>query len=303
MNKETLGFERISPSQLMDYDACPRSYYYKTWLGLKLPEQETRHFMFGTAIHDSIDLIYVMYDRNFGGAWMGASFERVEKHFGHKWTPSMVTEADWEIMKKRAEKKGEKVKSRKEIYEEMKEDGINMLRSYWDKKEFLLTEHGIDIDECEISRKIPMVHPETKKELPVLLSLRIDAKTILKDGKRHIAEFKTSSGKYDEVDTRNKIQGQCYAFCEFSETGKVPNVHYIVLLKNEYVRTRGKNKGLEPERIQHIKLEFNESDMVAFWHRVESILLKINNREFGRATSGHMPYCDCIKYEALLQVE
>ena len=68
----TLGINRFSPSMIMDYESCPRKFYYTSFLGLKLP-QSMKHLEFGNAIHSAIGNIYDQYDRDV--AWkLAATF-------------------------------------------------------------------------------------------------------------------------------------------------------------------------------------------------------------------------------------
>jgi hypothetical protein len=150
----------------------------------------------------------------------------------------------------------------------------------------MLAQYGHDLVEFEIPMKIEMVNPlDPEDKLPVLLSLRIDA---INRDKSKIVDFKTSKNKYDEHETRKKIQGQCYVFA----TG-IKKMDYIVL-----------RKGLKnPDRIQVVQLEYDDVDISAFYHRVRSILLKIAQREFSRPAMGHPNYCRCYEYEEKLSVK
>lgn len=279
-----IGLDRISPSALQCYEDCPKNFYYSCWLGLQLPEKEERHMKFGTAIHETLDFLYSNYDRNFNGGWQGFSFDLLQEEFERKWKPSMITDYEFCVYK---QKKNSPLNSKKELYEDMFDDGIEMLKSYWEEKDVLMS-NGVDVYKTEIPIRVPLLHPVSKKPLPIPLSLRIDGLTT----SGSIVEFKTSSGKYVEEETRRKIQGLSYSFVKYQETGRVPRVHYVILLK-------GKAK----ERIQHITLDFDEADMQAYWNRVNATLQKILNREFERSRIGHMPYCDCYKFDELLNVK
>jgi len=291
LTKESIGLDRITPSMLDCYETCPKLFYFQNWLELKLDEDKL-HMDFGNAIHESINYIHIKYDNNFGGGWMGQTFDQIEDDFLQHWKLNQVSEETFnKYMTTRAGKESGFTK-KEDLYEYFKEDGLAMLQSYWDNKERLLTEYDHDLSEFEIMMRVDMHNPENKAEkLPIPLSMRIDA---VNRNKTKMVDFKTSGSKYDEVETRKKIQGQCYLFGNLMTTGEL-------ITKFDYTVLR---KGLKsPERIEVVSLEYDMADMVAFYFRVKNILLKIANREFERSIIGHAPYCQCKKYEEALSVE
>lgn len=290
LTAEGIGLQKISPSQLDSYETCPLLFYYQNWLGLKLKEDKL-HMDFGNAIHEAVGTIYVQYDDNFGGAWSGASFKRVEERFLDKWRLSNVPQASFDAFMETRAGKDSGYTSNKQLYEAMKEDGLIMLKSYWDQKEQFLIDYGYDFSDFEEYARVEMKNPENPKEvLPIPLSMRLDARTRKRD---KIVDFKTSKNKYDEAESRKKIQGQCYLFAELMQTGKmIYDFDYIVFRKN-----------LKKEnRIEIVQLHYDEADMVAFFYRVQSILARISNREFDRPTSGHPNYCDCWEFQKALSI-
>lgn len=291
LTKEMIGLEKISPSALNTYEECPRLFYYQNWLGLKLDEDKL-HMDFGNAIHESVGYIHMLYDTNFGGGWVGQLFADVEKFYKHKWTISKVTDDNYKKYMTTKAGKESGFKDRKDLFQHFYDDGLAILQSYWDNKEILLTQHGHDWAEFEIMMKIDMKNPaDLTEKLPIPLSLRIDARNRLKN---KMGDFKTSKEKYDPVETRKKIQGQCYVFANLMQTGVfVGEFDYTVL-----------RKGLKSiNRVEVVPLIYDEADMVAFYQRVKSILQKIANREFSPPQSGHANYCQCRKFHEALSVE
>ena len=290
LTKERIGLDRITPSMLACYEECPRLFYYQDWLGLKMDEDRL-HMDFGDAIHKALAWIHIKYDNNFGGAWMGQTFDAIEDEFVHLWNLPKVSEQSYQkYMKTRAGRESG-FKSREELYEYFRDDGLLMLKSYWDMKEQMVAEHEHDLSEFEIPLKIEMHNPaDPNDKLPIPLSMRIDA---INRTHTKMVDFKTSGGRYDEVETRKKIQGQCYAFGHLMNTGQfIGRFDYTVLLKGR--------KG--DDRVQVVKLEYDMADMVAFYQRVKNILTRIANREFERPSHGHPNYCQCLKYEEKLKV-
>lgn len=289
MSNNEIGLHRITPSMLMSYTECPKLFYYRDWLGIKIPQDE-RHLNFGTSIHEAIDTMYAIYDRNFGNGWDGQIFETVEKSFLSKWKKYPISKEEYDrfALTKKGFESG--ISDEKELHKMMEEDGLLMLRDLWDEKEVLLAEYDLDVSETELPMKMPLINPiNPEEQLPIPISMRIDGRTV--DGVT--VEFKTSGGKYNEEDTRNKLQGRSYAFESFQNyKNDNPRVIYVVLLKN---RATG-------SRVQVIDLQYDRSDMESYYEEVNVILQKIANREFEAPIKGHAPYCECMKYEKLLNV-
>ena len=282
---EQIGLEKISPSQLDCYEQCPKLFYYRDWLKLQI-DQDRIHMDYGNAIHLAIEMIYIEYDNHFGGGWQAGNFDKVVDRFLQAWKQSNVPQSSYQrIMETKFGKKME-FRSKEDLYEYMKEDGIKMLASYWKEKEVLLVEHGLDLVQFEIPMKVPMVNPsDSTDRLPIPLSLRIDAET--RDGKKG-ADFKTSKGKYNEDETRKKIQGQLYCMAKGYR-----EFDYIVLRKDLK----------SDDRIEVVTLKYDDADMQALYHRVEAILTNISQRNFSPPKIGHALWCDCRKYEELLSVK
>lgn len=288
--KEQIGMEKISPSKLNTFEECPKLFYYECWLGIEL-DQDKLHMDFGTAIHEAIEQIYREYDNHFGGAWEAGVFENVEKKFLEKWTKNKVTDRAYVSYMKTNKGKESGFKNKTDLYNFFKNDGLIMLKSYWDNKENMLVQYGHDLTTFEESMKFEVCNPENKEEkLPVIISCRLDAES---RDKTKIVDFKTSGSKYDAIETRKKIQGQTYCFGKLMMTGTLTKkFDYIVL-----------RKGLKtPDRIQVVELEYDMADMNAYYHRVRSILLKIANREFDRPAVGHNYFCRCFEYEKALSI-
>lgn len=291
LTKESIGLDRVSPSSLDCYESCPRLFYYQNWLGLKI-DQDKMHMDFGTAIHNAMEEMFLKYDNHFGGAWEGAEFDDVEKTFTKSWKINHIPEASFQkFLTTRAGKESGFTK-REELYEYMKEDGLIMLKSYWDNKELFLIDHGYDLREFEVPLRVEMHNPKDPEDkLPIPLSGRIDA---ISEGRKKMVDFKTSKSKYDEIETRKKIQGISYVFGMLMLTGEfIPEFDYIILRKDLK----------SPDRIEVVKLVYDKADMVAFYYRVKAILTKIAMREFDRPSLGHPRYCQCYTYDEVLSVK
>jgi CRISPR/Cas system-associated exonuclease Cas4 (RecB family) len=253
-----IGLDRITPSMLMQYERCPRNFYYTIWLGLELPQDEV-HLHFGKAIHLAIDGI-------FGKQPFDTCLQLFKENFKEVHVDHVP------------------LKNRKEVYLEMILDGELMLSELWNKKDELVSK-GVNPTEVEIVFKGELYHPETKEKWPIPMSLRIDGENI-----DRICEFKTSSKLYNEEETRQSLQAQSYVFTRYIQTDKIKPIDYVVLIKK-----RKKNK------IQHFSIQYTKQEMLDYHNKVQKIFKKIINREFDRPTEGHPYYCDCIRFDNLIQ--
>lgn len=264
ITKKEIGLEKISPSMLTEYANCPRLFYYRSWLGIKLP-QSMVHLDFGTAIHAAIDLMYE--GRNPDGTWPPGekAAHKALDIFNEKFTRKSC-ESD-------------------EQFETMKQDGFQILKEYWNEKEVLLA-RGVDPLQFEIPGKDVLLNPVTKEPLPIPLSYRLDA--ILKD--HGVGEFKTSSSYYDPFEVRSRPQSMCYVWAYYQKYGVIPKLHYVVMLKKR-----------KKDKLQYLCFTYEISDILSFDADVRVTLEKIANREFDKPAVGHPRFCDCKKYEEALQ--
>jgi hypothetical protein len=282
LTKEMIGMEKISPSALMCYLDSPRLFYYKYWLQLKLPDQDKRHLEFGNAFHSAIGNVYNQYDDNFKAGWKYSEVSIAIDTFDEKFKIGMITDEEFERVKKM---KSNTHSTKQELYDFMRAQGVKLIRSFWEIKDSLFLDHEIDIVDSEVPSKFIMVNPDDPEDqLPIPLSLRIDFRT---RGKKKIVELKSSSSKYDEKETREKIQGRSYAFAQFAEDGTIPGVDYVVGVKST-------------GEIQHIPLVYDKADMSKFYHEIESILQKIANREFDRGKPFSFTKMELEHYEKAL---
>lgn len=287
--EEQIGLDRFSPSQLDMYEGCPKLFYYRVFLGLQADE-DSRHFAFGTAIHAALENLYIQYDDNFGGAWEAADKKEYLKAFTDRWKIHHIGDDEFKRFLETKKGKESGYKKKEELYNYMKADGLAILKEYWDKKEWLLTEYGIDGKDTELYKRIQVTNPlDPTEKLPIPMSMRIDI--TYKDGAA--GDFKTSGGNYNPKEAREKIQGLCYTYALYAESGKVNHFDYIVLKKG--MKTDG-------NRIQVVRLEYDKEDLAAWYQRVKSILQRIANREFDAPSVGHSPWCDCRKFDKLLDI-
>jgi hypothetical protein len=258
---------------LKKFEECPLSFFYNYVLGLKV-DQQMMHLNFGTAIHLALDNIYEQCDAKT--LWEYADFSIAKNIFLENFTEDKVTTEGFSSDEDRLAK-----------WEALRNDGIEILRAFWDDKE-LLYSNGVNPQEFEVMMKFEPFNPETKEVLGLPLSLRIDA---LNRANKQILEFKTSASKYDVVDTRMLPQTLAYVWAMYCKTGEIYSVDYVVMVKNR-----------KKDRIQHLHYEYDIADILAFDTRVRNIINKIQNREYNLNQTCKVGYCDCKKYKALLDV-
>ena len=295
VTKEQLGLpkDRMTPTMLQCYLDCPLNFYYKEWLGLKLGDDDRMHMEFGNAVQDSIEMIYALYDNHFGGAWEATKndFQKIQDYFKKKWTKQMVPQESFDKFMRTNAGKESGYTRKEDLWKYMYDDGMAILKSYWAEKDNLIAAHGLDLDEFEVMLKVDMVNPADPTDvLPVPISGRIDAKNRTNT---KLIDFKTSKGAYNEDDSRKLMQCRAYPFMWLMKHKVfIPNFDYVVL-----------RKGIKNEnRVQVINLTFSETDMLEFFVQVKTLLQLIANREFSRPRSGHQNFCDCYKFEELLNV-
>ena len=269
-----LGLDRITPSMLLEYEACPKLFYYRSYLGIQLPQPQV-HFKFGSAMHEAIDNIYNQYDEK--DKWKLSELKIAKDIFKEKF---LLEHVDEEFIKE-----GE---TQVEVYERMLADGLEILKDFWEEKDTLRAK-GVNPNVMELPIKMKVFNPETKEELPIPFSCRIDA---INEADDKITEFKTTTKTYDYAETRNSPQALSYVWVRFCQTGRIHTVDYVVMLKKK-----------KKDRIQHLSIEYEMADLLAFDKRVRSILEKIRNREFDRPQKGHPFFCDCQKFEDLLTLD
>lgn len=265
-----IGIKRITPSMLVEYEKCPKLFYYRSWLGIKMPDSKV-HLFFGTAVHAAIDHIYFLRP-----TWEEKDpqfFQQVVEIFKKEFKLEHVDIPDMSDS------------DRQVRYDEMILDGCGMLEQFWAEKEYLWAE-GVQPVRMELPIKMDVWNPKTKENLCVPMSGRLDGETEGND----VIEFKTSSAKYDNFETHGSCQARSYVWMQYCRTGKIPVVHYVILLKKR-----------KRERIQYLPLRFDEGDIMSFDSKVRTMLEKIRNREFDKPMRNHDRWCDCEKYERLLR--
>lgn len=268
INKDDSNFilDRISPSMVAAYLACPLSFYYKFIAKIQVPEMNI-HFLFGTSVHKVME---EMYKGDPDPAhWFNDTFKEEE--------------LDDTI-------KDFKGKTSRDRYHEYRLLGEDMVKNYLALQPTLNSIYQLDKGDSELRFRKPLLNPITGEPTRIPISGVVDR---MLHGNR-VLEYKTSAKKWSSKEQRFKVQSRLYSLYGFTETGKIPEeVIYIVLLKMFKQTSRDKT-------IQVIRYQPTIEDLAEAWEEVDTILDKIEHGHFERGTEDHPPFCDCYKFEKML---
>lgn len=256
MQKQLL--QKFSPSAILNYMNCPRSFYFNYIAQIKLPQKQI-HLLFGTAIHAAVENIYNNED------------------------PYGMFEITFDINRLADEEKS--------LHAEYILLGREMIKNYIPEHETLNKLYNLNDGQSELYVRRNLINPLTKKETSIPMSGRLDRLT--NDG--IVVEYKTSKAAWNPKETRYKVQTLMYNLWYYSEYGEMPKeTIYIILLKK--YKTNRKNDKTMQVLSNHSTL----NDIASMFDEIELILEKINNREFGTPQGFHPKWCDCHRFDELL---
>lgn len=170
--------------------------------------------------------------------------------------------------------------------------GKEMVKNYLEFHPTIDKLYSLADGKQEFKFKMPLRHPITGEMTRVPISGILDR--ITNGGK--IIEYKTSKTKWSADESRFKVQSLLYNLWYYTVHGEIADeTLYLVLLK-KYKQTS------RDEIVQVISYKPTIEDLAAAWEEIDFILDKIESGNFERPSHGHKPYCDCYKYENLLNV-
>ena len=194
--KTGLSISHLTNSMIKDYLFCPRLFYFKYILGLRLPMK-------------SIQLVF------------GSSFHSALEGFYKKEDPEEIFMK--EFLKEKIDPFNE------EEYIEAISEGKRFVQRFIDAQDWLKTYHGIEFEgESEKQFKSWWRDPSTGEILDVFVSGRYDRVT-----KNHqLIDFKTSSKSYSQDKADSENQPSVYCFSYFLQEKIEPKEFiYIVFVK------------------------------------------------------------------------
>lgn len=258
--------EKFSPTAIIDYLSCPKLFYYRYIAKIQLPQKKI-HLEFGSAIHAAIENSFIGKD------------------------PYAAFETTFDINHLMPEER--------DSYEEYVKLGKEMVNNWMEAVNMIDGIYDIKKGRSEVYIKKVLKNPITGEPLPIPMSGRIDRIT---DGHR-IIEFKTASKPWSDTDLNYKLQTNLYSLWHYTEYGEIPQeIVYIVLLK-KYKNQLEQTSNLKKDQyIQILPTNLTLTDLASTFEEVKAILDKINNKEFDEPTGFHPSWCDCKKYEELLNI-
>jgi len=206
MQKQLL--EKFSPSMILDYMSCPRSFYYNYIARIKLPQKQI-HLLFGTSVHAAVENIYDKIDP-YGIFEMTFDINRLEE-------------------------------SEKHMHAEYVELGKEMIKNYAAEHDTLNNLYNLNNGKSELYIKRKLTNPLTGKETPIPMSGRIDRMT--NDG--IIVEYKTSKNAWNPKETKFKIQTLMYNLWYYSEYHEMPKETLYIILLKKYKTDRKNDKVIQ----------------------------------------------------------
>lgn len=196
--KEPTGLKinRLSYSSIRDYMRCPKLFYYKYIMNLRIPQKQME-LVFGGAVHEALEYVYKGQD----------PFEVFKRSFD----------------------KTKLLPEEHELYDQYVQEGQRLLEAYTRDYPRFAAEFKIDPEgESEVKFMDWIIDPITKDVLELKLSGRIDRLTT----STQIIEYKTSSKPYVQEDVDVELQASLYALQQLTKTKTVPpDIFYIVLVK------------------------------------------------------------------------
>ena len=175
---------KLSVTKISTYLDCPRKFWYRYELHLKTPK--SGGFYFGSAVHQGLENYYLGKDPIQGVT---------DALFGKK------------------DSIGEEVKEGVNLVK-LEKEARRIFEIYSDQAphfEPLLVEHFFEV---------PLVHPETKEELPATFRGKIDL--ITEDGA--VVDHKTASGSSNGFwAKKNTLQANGYSYAYLQMFGKLPS--------------------------------------------------------------------------------
>jgi len=180
----------------------------------------------------------------------------------------------------------------KDLFKEFFDLGHEMIKNYIKDHVTLNALYNLDKGKSELYVRRNLINPLTGEETDIPMSGRIDRLT---DDHR-IVEYKTSKSKWNPGDIAYRLQTLLYNLWFYSEYNELPlETIYIILLKKYKKVGRG-------ETHQVLSNNCTLTELASAFDEVSILINKINNNEFDRPLKGHPHWCDCLKYDAALNI-
>lgn len=177
-------------------------------------------------------------------------------------------------------------------YDEFYKLGEEMIRNYQVAHPSLDKLYDLQEGTSEIYFREHMKNPITGQLSTLPLAGRIDRLT--KSGK--VVEYKTSKMPWKTDGVSFKVQTLLYNLWYYTMYNRLPEETLYIILLKQY-----KNVG-KGEVIQTLSNHSTLNELASIFEEVETVVQRIEGREFKRPTGFHPKWCDCWRYEELLRL-
>ena len=247
----------ISYSSYRDYLKCPRLFFYRRIMNLKLPDDPVQ-LVLGKAFHTALELIEKDLD----------PIETFEREFTKDKVKSISVE--------------------KYVFE--KEEAIRLLQFWKDNKKQLLKEQGFKIDKTEIPFTLQVDRDpltNVKLNLPPIKGF-VDFDT----NHNCIGDHKTSSKKYSQEMVDTSDQPTFYYLWHLLERGSLPKAFIYIVYR----------KKIKKMPIQILSTTRTLEQISELLSSIQTVVDKIENKEYYRRHNEDERFCDCDLYEEMLRI-
>lgn len=237
---------KLSPSQIVLYDYCPRKYYYRYVLGVKEPS--TPATVRGTIFHRVLELFYDFIDVK---AYVGKSWEEISESF------KKILEQVFRIEWSKIGSTYDDVFTNSDVKEEYERETLDFLKFYAVKEAYRLHQFlkkNDSSDEWFLVNFERVFKPRSREEYIELDDVKgyID-KTVNLFGKGvGIVDYKTSDNSLPHViDRSHLLQLKAYAYLYNRGKGLLPDhlsIYYAKTGESVYYPLRDGDL-LEVERL------------------------------------------------------
>ena len=196
--EEGVKLASISYSSIKDYLACPKLFYYRDLLKIRLPEKKME-LVFGTGVH--------------------AAFEAYTK--GEDLRAAFTKAFDPKLLESEELTNGR--------FDEHTKEGERFIQVFLDSQQYFKDVWNLELKgKPERMFRTWMKDPITKSMLPVAFSGRVDFET----DAGQIIDYKTSSKLYKQDEVDNNLQPSYYILEYLARTGKMPEgFYYLIFVK------------------------------------------------------------------------
>ncbi len=254
--------ERISASMIGSYLSCPLSFYYGYIAKLKL-EKTSIHLSFGSAVHKALE-----------------QFHKGDENYVQHYIDMF--------------KRDELDKQGQDMFAEYYPLGLEMIKNMVAFYPQLDDTYKLFPGVTEQYFRRDIINPITGETLRIPVSGVTDLTT----DSKCIIDYKTSKKVWDIKDkqtlTKVRVQSHIYNLWYYAEHGEVADKTLYLIMLKKYKQTA------RDDVIQVLEYTPTIDELASAFEEVDLIIDKIEAGIFDRPTKNHPPYCDCYKYERLL---